>query len=450
MDIHNALSSAAPSTNGHYSHTAPITSEPPADWRERALNASLHGFHYGENVDALLQAIRAHRPGAATLLVEPSRQRLLTFLRTRAANFRELATPTESYDQDASNQTHPYLGWYGAEWDGVPMEVALAPCYSAGDAVCLADDADALRAFGHALEEFCARPVGRCLRYSEGWESAADLDAELGRVTWDDLVLPPDLLGRIREAVEGWVANRDAYHAMGFSWRRGVLLVGPPGTGKTMIGRAAAAALPAEMSLLYVRDLREHEKKEAIRSIFRRARQVAPCLLLLEDLDGLISDENRSVFLNEMDGFASNEGVLVIASSNHPHKIDEALLKRPSRFDRVFHVGLPAAAERAEFCRRTLLRGTLAGRLSPDLDVEALAGRLAAKTEGFTPAYLKEALIAAALQRAQDAGATVLDAAYAEAVLAQADELKKSLKKLKDPAVLAEMTAGEGTIGLRR
>ena len=67
-----------------------------------------------------------------------------------------------------------------------------------------------------------------------------------------------------------------------------------------------------------------------MRIVFARARRSAPCLVVLEDLDSLIKDENRAFLLNELDGFADNEGVVVIASTNHPEKLDPAILDRPS------------------------------------------------------------------------------------------------------------------------
>jgi hypothetical protein len=443
--------SAASLINGHTPAPAP---SPAPDWRAAALNASLNvtARRGGKAEEILLRAVREHLPGWSTVSVYPERLHLLQFLHEHCQNVRPLVDGESLYQCTHPRERFwPYLGWYAAEWEGQPVEVALAPDYSLdGEHLLIGRDPDHLRRFADALLQVTDGPMGRCLRYAEGWESAPELDAEVGRVTWDDLVLPDATLKGLRDAVSGWANGRETYAALGFAWRRGVLLVGPPGTGKTMVCKAVAAALPAGMPVLYVRDLREDDRKEAIQAIFKRARRLAPCLLILEDLDSLIVAENRTVFLNELDGFASNEGLLVVASTNHPHKIDEALLKRPSRFDRVFHIGLPKAEERAEFCRRTLTRSTLAGHLSPELDVDDLAQRVAAKTDSFTPAYLKEALVAAALTRAQDAGATVLDAAYADAVLAQVEELRQTLKRLKDPAVLAEMTAGEGTIGLRR
>jgi SpoVK/Ycf46/Vps4 family AAA+-type ATPase len=324
----------------------------------------------------------------------------------------------------------------------------MAPGYDEDDVLCIARDAATVERLNAALTEFAERPAGRCLHYAEGWKSAPHLDEEIGKVTWDDLVLAPALLSSVRESVEGFFHHRDAYSALGFPWRRGILLVGPPGTGKTMICKAAAAAVP-DWPFLYVRDLREYHEEDAIKAIFERARKLAPCILTFEDMDGLVSDANRTVFLNELDGFHNNEGMLIIASSNHPEKIDEALLKRPSRFDRVFHVGLPAAAERRTYCLSILSRSSLAERLCPSLDPPMLAGEVARLTEGFTPAYLKEVFVGAALQRAQ-AGAMTLDGEFARAVMGQVDALRTHLRRMRDPEALAEMGGSDSVVGFRR
>lgn len=423
------------------------------NWRERALQFALEGFHYGEYLEALLHAVRSNWPDAATIFAEPERHQLLRFLEAETTGFEQLVQPTETYHADAKEDSRfrPFAAWYRVTWRGAVIELALAPNYGTGDVLCIGEDRELLREFVAAQDRFTSRPSDRCLRFGDGyWHSAPDLDREIGKVTWDDIVLPAETITRLRQAIDGWARNREAYRGLGFAWRRGILLVGPPGTGKTMVCKAAAAMLP-DLPLLFVRNLREVRGRDSLQTIFQRARQLAPCLLAMEDMDGLISEENRTVFLNEMDGFANNEGILVIATSNNPHKIDEALLKRPSRFDRVFHIGLPEAAERAEFCRRVLRgSGPLAGKLSPELDVEALAQATAERTDGFTPAYLKEALVSAALTLVQDEGVLILDQRFHEAVLAQVEELRQHLRRMNDPVALSEMISGKVGIGFRR
>lgn len=424
-------------------------------WRDSAIQHALQAeAQSGEGIDALLEQIRRCRPGCATLLLWPDRLQMMRFLAEKAGDMRSLITGSDGHIE--RNQVCPYVGWYAVVWQGIPIEVALTPSsYICGCVLCIADDLSGLHRFSRALEDYALRPAGRSLRYSNYWKSAPELDAEIGKVTWEDLVLAPRLLDEVREAIEGFYRHRDAFTALDFPWKRGLLLIGPPGTGKTMICKAAAAALP-DLPFLYVRDFAvgkedeyEDDHGDAIRAIFNRARRLSPCLLAFEDIDGLVNDTNRTVFLNELDGFHNNNGLLIIASSNHPERIDEALLKRPSRFDRVFHIGLPAREERRTYCLRLLSRATIQQRLAPDFDVEALAKRVAERSEGFTPAYLKEVFVTATLRQAQ-AGVMVLDERFAEAALAHVEELRKHLRRMKNPESLSEYTGAEQPlIGIR-
>jgi SpoVK/Ycf46/Vps4 family AAA+-type ATPase len=127
--------------------------------------------------------------------------------------------------------------------------------------------------------------------------------------------------------------------------------------------------------------------------VFKRARMTTPCIVVLEDLDAMITDENRAFFLNELDGFEVNTGVMVIATTNHPEKLDTAILDRPSRFDRKYYFNLPNHDERFAY----LLNWN--NELQDELRIsEAVATEIAAATEGFSFAYLKELVLSTMVQ----------------------------------------------------
>ncbi len=172
---------------------------------------------------------------------------------------------------------------------------------------------------------------------------------------------------------------------------KGILLFGPPGCGKTLIMRALAAEL--KVSFIYVRfsDLLSKwygESERRIADLFRKAREAAPCILFLDELDALgrsrdlyssddVAPRLLSMLLSEMDGLDPLEGVIVVAATNAPHLLDPALL-RPGRFDKLIYV--PPPDERA---RLEILKVHLRGMpLDADVDLK----KLASLTEGFSGA----------------------------------------------------------------
>jgi len=138
--------------------------------------------------------------------------------------------------------------------------------------------------------------------------------------------------------------------------------------------------------------------------VFERARKTTPSIIVLEDLDSLIDDENRAFFLNELDGFAANTGVVVLATTNHPEKLDPAILDRPSRFDRKYYFNLPAPPERLAYL------GSWNLSLEPKLRLsELLLPKVVEATDGFSFAYLKELFLSSMMQWMAEKGRGAMD-----------------------------------------
>ncbi len=224
------------------------------------------------------------------------------------------------------------------------------------------------------------------------WHKDPELFAAIKGATLDNLVLRGSLKEDIHGDLSAFFAARDTYAEYGVPWKRGVLLVGPPGNGKTHAVKALVNALG--QPCLYVKSFRSQGPDEfSIRAVFDRARTTAPCILVLEDLDSLVTPANRSFFLNELDGFAGNTGILTLATTNHPERLDPAIVDRPSRFDRKYPFDLPAVEERHAYI--TQWNGSLrpALRLS-DAAIDAIAAR----TDDFSFAYLKELFVSAMMR----------------------------------------------------
>ncbi len=146
---------------------------------------------------------------------------------------------------------------------------------------------------------------------------------------------------------------------------------------------------------LYVKSLNAEYStdEDNIRQVFERARRSAPCILVFEDLDALLTAQNRSFFLNELDGFAANTGIVALATTNHPERLDPAILDRPSRFDRKYPFSLPELAEREAYI--TMWNASLQPTVR--LSDEAVH-KLSELSEGFSFAYLKELFLSSMMR----------------------------------------------------
>ncbi|MEM1225856.1 MAG: ATP-binding protein [Planctomycetota bacterium] len=138
----------------------------------------------------------------------------------------------------------------------------------------------------------------------------------------------------------------------------------------------------------------------------------------MEDLDALVDDENRSFFLNQLDGFEKNHGLIVLATTNHPERIDAAIINRPSRFDRRYHFHLPSLPQRIEYlqywqCRLAEQTGWSEAKVQP----------VAADCDEFSFAYIKELVISSVMKWMQGT-----DHNFVEIARDQAKMLRRQMK----------------------
>src|SRR6266700_972362 len=225
---------------------------------------------------------------------------------------------------------------------------------------------------------------------------------EVSETTWDDiggLERPKDLL---TEGVEWPLRFPEVYANVKVEPPRGVLLAGPPGSGKTLIARALANQCEANFISIKGPELLSKwvgESEKGIREVFRRAKQAAPCIVFFDeidalaphrggDIDGHVGDRVIAQLLTEMDGVEGRAGVIVVAATNRPELIDTALL-RPGRFDLVVELAHPNEIE-----RRAIFAIHTKGRpLAPEITMEELASL----TEGRSGADIEAICRRAAL-----------------------------------------------------
>ncbi|MCD6235788.1 MAG: CDC48 family AAA ATPase [Thaumarchaeota archaeon] len=230
---------------------------------------------------------------------------------------------------------------------------------------------------------------------------------EIPNVKWEDVGDLDRAKQELREAVEWPLKYPDVFKRLGIRPPKGILLYGPPGTGKTLLAKAVANESEANFISVKGPEVLSKwvgESEKAIREIFRKAREAAPCIVFFDELDAIaprrgmhtdagVTDRIVNQILTEMDGIQILKDVVVIGATNRPDILDPALL-RPGRFDRIIYVPPPDVEGRYQI----LLIHTREMPLADDVDLK----KIAELTEGYTGADLEAVCREAALAAARE------------------------------------------------
>jgi transitional endoplasmic reticulum ATPase len=313
-------------------------------------------------------------------------------------------------DVDLDDLARRTFGFVGADIAALTREAALEavrrimPKLNLAEATIPTEVLDALSVEERDFENALKRVQPSAMR---------EVMVEAPTVRWDDVGGLDKARDLLREGVELPLKHPEAFRRLGIRPAKGFLLYGPPGTGKTLLAKAAAREAEANFIATKSSDLLSKwygESEQQIARLFNRARQVAPTIIFIDELDSLVparggglgepqvTERVVNTILSEMDGLEELQNVVVIGATNRPTLIDPALL-RPGRFDELIYVGVPDTAGR----RRILAIHTEGMPLADDVDLEAIAQR----TDRFTGADLEDLVRRAgltALRRGLDTG----------------------------------------------
>ena len=319
---------------------------------------------------------------------------------------------------------HIENAWLNVLWKGQLLDVVLITwaedCYRRRHHWIIADEQNVAEQFFDAVCEWSCEVRGEILVYQDGFfQKDKQLFGSIRDTTFGNLVLPDSLKQQLQNDFQQFFESRALYEQYGIPWRRGAIFIGPPGNGKTHTLKALVNQL--DKPCLYVRSFKSEygTEQENMAEVFKRARMTNPCVIVLEDLDSMIDNSNRAFFLNELDGFQANTGVVVVATTNHPGKLDASILDRPSRFDRKYYFQLPADAERFAYIRQWN------EELQPKLRLsESGAAAVVRETENFSFAYLKELFVASVIQWMSSGGNGSMD----DVILVQVELLRRQMR----------------------
>jgi transitional endoplasmic reticulum ATPase len=253
---------------------------------------------------------------------------------------------------------------------------------------------------------------------------------EIPNVRWEDIGDLEQVKQELREAVEWPLKYPDLFKRLGIRPPKGILLYGPPGTGKTLLAKAVANESEANFISVKGPEILSKwvgESEKAVREIFQRAREAAPCIIFFDELDAIaprrglhtdsgVTDRIVNQLLTEMDGIQILKDVVVIGATNRPDILDPALL-RPGRFDRIIFVPPPDIEGRYQIFQIH----TREMPLADDVDLR----KLAEMTEGYTGADIEALCREAALNAAREN--LNIDKVYMRHFLAALEKVKPSI-----------------------
>src|SRR6476469_8269500 len=358
-------------------------------------------------------------------------------------------------DVDLKDLSRRTYGFVGADLAALCREAALEavrrimPRINLAEATIPTEILDALTVELRDFENALKRVQPSAMR---------EVMVEAPQIRWEDIGGLDEAAGRLKEGVELPLKHPDAFRRLGIRPAKGFLLYGPPGTGKTLLAKAAARESEANFIATKSSDLLSKwygESEQQIARLFQRARQVAPTVIFIDELDSLVpargggmgepqvTERVVNTILAEMDGLEELQGVVVMAATNRPNLVDPALL-RPGRLDELVYVGPPDVAGR----RRILAIHAKSMPLAKDVDLEVLARR----TERFTGADLEDLVRRAgltALRAGLDAGKVTMadfEAALAETRASVTPEMLEEYERIQD-TLKSEATRPLGGIG---
>ena len=273
-------------------------------------------------------------------------------------------------------------------------------------------------------------------------------------VTFGDVAGLEEEKEELQEIVD-FLKSPKKYSDIGARIPKGVLMVGPPGTGKTYLSRAVAGEAKVPFFSISGSDFVEMfvgVGASRVRDLFEEAKKNAPCIIFIDEIDAVgrrrgaglggghdEREQTLNQLLVEMDGFGVNEGIIVMAATNRPDILDPAIL-RPGRFDRQIYVGIPNVREREAI----LMVHTRNKRLAPDVDLKVIAKH----TTGFTPADLENLCNEAALLSARYGQKTITMKVFEEASIkvVAGPEKKSAVVTDRDRKITAYHEAGHAIV----